>query len=77
MLELMDKGKAQNKSPMIENRLEEESQGLIKTQQMPKVNPKKIKGDVFWCVYDKAFTIFKSLDWLFIKEKLDLRYDLC
>jgi len=44
---------------------------------MPKVNPKKIKCDVFWYVYDNAFTIFKRLDWLFIKEKLDLRYDLC
>jgi hypothetical protein len=52
---------------MIEKALEEESQRLIKTQQMPKVNPKKIKCDVFWCVYDKAFTIFKRLDWLFIK----------
>ena len=77
MLEPMDKGKAQNKSPTIEKWLEEESQRLIKTQQMPKVNPKKIKCDFFWCVYDKAFTIFKRLDWLFIKEKLDLRYDLC
>ena len=41
MLESMDKGKAQNKSPTIEKWLEEESQRLIKTQQMPKVNPKE------------------------------------
>jgi hypothetical protein len=46
---------------MIEKGLKEESQRLIKTQKMPKVNPKKIKCDVFWCVYDKAFTIFKRL----------------
>jgi hypothetical protein len=28
-------------------------------------------------VYDKASSVFKRLDWLFIKEKLDLHYNPC
>jgi hypothetical protein len=30
----------------------------------------KIKFHVFWCVYDKTFSVFKRLDWLYIKEKV-------
>jgi hypothetical protein len=50
---------------------------LKKNTANAKSQHQKIKFHIFWCVYDKASSVFKRLDWLFIKEKLDQHYDLC
>jgi len=39
-----------------------------KTQQMPK--GKKIKLHVFWCVYDKAFSVFKKIRLIIHQKKV-------
>ena len=50
-----------------------------KTQQMPKVNTKKKKSSFmsFGVSRIKPLVSSKFLDSLFIREKLDLHYDLC
>ena len=41
-----------------------------KTQQIPKVKHQEKSSYMSFGVYNKASSVFKRLDWLFIKEKV-------